>query len=546
MPKSDLPARRGPQHLLERILDTPNLAQVVPQLPAEMLHRVIEHCGLEDCGEIVALATPAQLARVFDLDLWRPAQPGQDDQFDADRFGVWLEVLMESGAESAAQKLAAMDANLVITTLSQHALVFDGAAVSSYTTTDGEEMPAARNRHDAPSREVGSYLIVAKREDSWDAIVAVLAALEETHHDVFRDVMDGCRALSNSGYELDGLDDLLADSDQGLFDLSIEREQRREQQGYATPAEARAFLQMARELQLGHASPPRPNPVVLAYFRGIESSPAESDATADAMPDPDVADSVADILEVLTEAGIMPAQQPPRALLGGQQKQEEPAPRLSRMQAQMQVAHERNHAAYSMRTEELAYLTNAIAAGCSIQERPFTVQEASDAAAAVCNLGLENWPARWLEAPARPMPNDFLVAHDLVTVFQVGWAILHRDVSMYAAEQLIDVLTHLSCDDRETRSALNVLRKQMARHCKDGTPGKARDAMEVLAILDAPAWVALLGLIDDCPVLHAGIGASRNSRTRSVRASDFEFISENSQIALVRNFMASLPETLRG
>src|ERR1700730_18976319 len=130
MPKSDLPARRGPQHLLERILDTPNLAQVVPQLPAEMLHRVIEHCGLEDCGEIVALATPAQLARVFDLDLWRPAQPGRDELFDADRFGVWLDVLMESGATAAARKLAAMDADVAVGARSEHAVGVDPPAVS--------------------------------------------------------------------------------------------------------------------------------------------------------------------------------------------------------------------------------------------------------------------------------------------------------------------------------------------------------------------------------------------------------------------------------
>ena len=33
-------------------------------------------------------------------------QPGLDEQFDADRFGLWLEVMMESGAAVAAQKLA--------------------------------------------------------------------------------------------------------------------------------------------------------------------------------------------------------------------------------------------------------------------------------------------------------------------------------------------------------------------------------------------------------------------------------------------------------
>src|SRR6266481_5967060 len=105
--QSDSPAPRDvfdSRRLLDRILDTPHLAQVVPRLPPEVLHRVVQSCGLEDCGELVALATPAQLARVFDLDLWRTDQPGLDEQFDADRFGVWLEVLMESGATVAAQK----------------------------------------------------------------------------------------------------------------------------------------------------------------------------------------------------------------------------------------------------------------------------------------------------------------------------------------------------------------------------------------------------------------------------------------------------------
>ena len=67
-------------------------------------------------------------------------------------------------------------------------------------------------------------------------------------------------------------------------------------------------------------------------------------------------------------------------------------PRLARIQAHMQFVRDCDHAAYSMRSQELAYLANTIMAGCSIQARPFTAQEASDAAVAVCNLGLENWP----------------------------------------------------------------------------------------------------------------------------------------------------------
>src|SRR5262245_33069867 len=88
----DKPARRdaadGPG-LLDRILNAPGLDQAIPRLRPDLLHQIIQTCGLEDCGEIVSLATPEQLGRIFDLDLWRASQAGRDEQFDADRFGVW-------------------------------------------------------------------------------------------------------------------------------------------------------------------------------------------------------------------------------------------------------------------------------------------------------------------------------------------------------------------------------------------------------------------------------------------------------------------------
>jgi hypothetical protein len=202
----------------------------------------------------------------------------------------------------------------------------------------------------------------------------------------------------------------------------------------------------------------------------------------------------------------------------------------------MHFAHDHDHGAYSIRSQELAYLANTIVAGCAIQARPFTAQEASDAAVAACNLGLENWPG---------LPDNFLVNHDLITVFQVGWTMLHNDVCMYAADRLIKILRRLRCDDPEIQRGLDELRIAMTRQRRDGVPWRARDALDVITSLDMPAWAALLGLIDECPVIHAGIGASRDARTLKVDASAFEFISENSQIASIREFMQSLPETLR-
>jgi hypothetical protein len=286
------------------------------------------------------------------------------------------------------------------------------------------------------------------------------------------------------------------------------------------------------------------------------SSEAAPDSEADGLPSSstpaetpaptDVDESVAAVADLLADAGVL-AQ--PRALLHGVQDE---APRLSGIQRQMQRAGEIDPAAYSMRTQELAYLANTILAGCSIQARPFTPREASEAAAAVCNLGLENWPARWL--PARPgdrrpagltiLPEDLLVTQDLVSVFQVGWTILHDEVCMAAADRLIGVLNGVRRGDGETQAGIDALRTDMTKQWRSGTPWRARDAMDVIAILDLPAWAGLLGLIDECPVMHASIAATR-AGTRTFDASAFTFISENGQLAAVHEFLQSLPEMLR-
>jgi hypothetical protein len=86
------------RHVLSRILDEPALVAEVRALPPAALTKLIDHVGLEDAGEIVALATTEQIANVFDEDLWT-----RNDTFDADRFVVWLEVLLEAGPAVAAR-----------------------------------------------------------------------------------------------------------------------------------------------------------------------------------------------------------------------------------------------------------------------------------------------------------------------------------------------------------------------------------------------------------------------------------------------------------
>src|SRR5207247_2132008 len=85
----------------------------------------------------------------------------------------------------------------------------------------------------------------------------------------FHQLMRGCRRLSNSTPEPDGFHDLLTGNEQDMFDLAAAREARREKQGYVSPAQASAFLQMARQARQPGALQPH-NPIARAYFRRSE------------------------------------------------------------------------------------------------------------------------------------------------------------------------------------------------------------------------------------------------------------------------------------
>ena len=440
---------------LARILDSPRLPHIVPRLPPERLLQVVQRYGLADAAGLLALATPEQLGHVFDLDLWRPAVPGRDEEFDAGRFGEWIEALVDFDVSVAADKLLAIDLELVITGLAEHVAVFDGAAGIG-----------------GVDAHVGGYAIRAKRADAWEAIVALLQFLEAERPGKFHHVMSGCRALSNAGFETDGLDGLLGSSAQAMFDLAVAREQRREAHGFLSPAQGRAFLQASRNVDLRGEAPPAPDPIARAYFLAMSAAPPDAIARVD-----------------------------PNAA--------------------------------AERTEDGAFLANAILAGCSYRGRSFAPQEAADAAIAVCRLGLENWPAHWPRASAR----------DLVNVFEVGWTILHG-LSMEVAAGLAEVLGQMLHTDSWIQRELRALGRSLKKHSKDQEPWHAQDGLEMIAALDSVSWAGLTGLIAECPVMHAALAAPAGARTLSINATDFAFISSNEQIAAVRQFMQSLPERL--
>lgn len=192
------------------------------------------------------------------------------------------------------------------------------------------------------------------------------------------------------------------------------------------------------------------------------------------------------------------------------------------------------------RSPELAFLANALVAGCSVQSRPFTPQEAADAASCICKLGLERWPA-----PSET--NALVIDHNdrsLVTAFELGWSVLYREVGLFVAAQLIATLDGMHSTDAEIGSGLRTLRHVLVRHREAATPWLARNATDVLAMIDMTVWTSVLGLLDECPIVPEAMTAVLERRTTPVRATAFEFISTTAQIGDIRIFMKALPSVL--
>ena len=515
---------------LQRVLEGPELATVAPHLPPEVLHRLIRHAGLEQSVELVEALSPKQLTAVLDLDLWRAPLPGVDEELDADRFGEWVEALVGRDAAAAARVIARCDRSLAVTALSRFIRVLDPGVLEPTESTDDERRDDVLFVPDGLTAEVGGYIVQAQREDTWDAIVGLLVELSAGDAECFHALMGGCRRLSHAGRERDGLDDLLDAPDQLVHDLTLDRDDRREARGFSTAADARAFLAIARQRR----SRSHENPIAAAWIRRGDAASRLQAPDPPSPPralEPAVAHTLDEIARVLAAHDLIP--ELPRAQLGTGGARD-PAG----LQALMEYLRDQHPGICLARAQELAFVANALVAGCRLQSRSFTPRQASEAAAATCSLGLLRQPA--------PPGVDYLVGHGLIGIFEDGWAALHREVSLFVGEALLAALRGVRTGESETLAALQELQRSLETHLAAGTPWLALDDLEILAVLDTPAWSGLLGLLSECPIIPEVVTAIVERRTGRVDPIAFAFIATDADIDAVREFMGRVPELLAG
>ncbi len=73
------------------LLDAPNGAELVANLPAQEIYLLVMERGPEQLPELLSLATPEQWTAFFDLDCW------SGDEFNAGQARKWLATLLEKG-----------------------------------------------------------------------------------------------------------------------------------------------------------------------------------------------------------------------------------------------------------------------------------------------------------------------------------------------------------------------------------------------------------------------------------------------------------------
>jgi hypothetical protein len=378
-------ARRGPsgltrtRSLLNSLIELPDLANTIQALPAATFTALVRKVGVEDAGELVALATTEQLVQAFDEDLFVSERVGDRESLDVGRFVVWLEVLLEAGDELAADRVAELDEDFVAHALGSILLVLDADALRD-RLDEGDEDEARqvdKSLESALTEDIDGYLLVAKRPDGWDAALTVVLALDRNHRALLVRLLDGLAQVGGSYLEdLEELSTVLSEGESLAEDAEAAREDRRSKHGYVEARSARAFLLLAQE----PAKDWRPidrDPLTRAYFREV----ARVTPAAGARPSTDMGSSglppavLRELDEVRSGGSRLALSRPAHAATTTLDVFTEALRELSQEAPSL----------FGERMEELAYLANVLVAGHDRDGSRLRPKEAADAAlATVC------------------------------------------------------------------------------------------------------------------------------------------------------------------
>jgi hypothetical protein len=392
--------------LLMRILERPELVSAVRELPAPVLGKLIDRIGLEDAGELVALASTSQLERLFDEDLWKAARAGEDESFRPERFALWLRIMLEGGEEFLLERLCELPQDLLALAIHRLVLVLDMDALAARMVGATEEMFELEHALESSMfEEWEEYRLIARDASAWEDVWNALLLLDRDHHDRLRALIEQCCAMTTEFINGQGtLYEVLTSEEMLENDVAAERADRRAALGFISPADARSFLELARRPDDSDER----DPITRAYFRELQESHVEKPAgrAADDQGPARGAQlaaasgGVSQLVELLEAAQVVSpeTQQPLAALTAGThhertrgvakaKKAKRTAPLFEDAMSDLR---ERDPVLFSQRVEELGYLVNVVMAGGEHEGRQPRSMEALELVLKTCEAGLRS------------------------------------------------------------------------------------------------------------------------------------------------------------
>ena len=309
--------------------------------------------------------------------------------------------MLDAGEELLVQRLCELPLELLALAVHRLVLVLDMDVVAEQLAPGDEEAEALeRALETSVVEEWEEFRLIARDPDVWDDVWGALLSLDRDHHDRLRAILEACCAMSTeyiSGQG--GLFQVLTAEEMLDSDVAAARDDRRVAEGFISPADARAFLELARRGGGGDAR----DPITRAYFRGLapNEAPKRRNAAEDDSEDRRAPNRGA---ALATEADVRRSRRAPArgggdcagpdAAAGG------PAGRVGRdssakqhlvaplfEQAMTDLRH-RDPALFSTRAREVGYLVNVwIAGGAHEGRRPRPV-EALEPVLKTCEAGM--------------------------------------------------------------------------------------------------------------------------------------------------------------
>lgn len=282
---------RSTATLLHQILSAPDLLQQVQSLPAPTLLKLVNKIGLEDSGEILALASTSQLNRMVDEDLWK--SDGKKEKFDPRRFLIWLQLLEEMGYARAGARLSEMDEDFLTLALSHYLFVLDLEAMSflrvQVTGDSWEDDRLEKILESYHTHEFGEHLALAKPHAPWDTLHPLLLALEEADSSMLGRILQRLALAGEAKAEREGgLFEVLSSEEMLEGDAGFARDQRRTRDGFVPASDAAAFVAWIKSTPKEKiAAMNGPDPVSRAYLRdyeGLVIAPAAAQANSSIPP----------------------------------------------------------------------------------------------------------------------------------------------------------------------------------------------------------------------------------------------------------------------